>query len=459
LPLSVIGEGSEHTVLESQLDQFKKTPSMIFKHDREIGVKRESKPHGSGWPSIINIALLIGGLGIGQGAIFAVQTWLVAKGEFDLLSAFGMHYSFAMLGIILIDGGSSMILARQLAHVSGEAEPKEDVWRVFWETSTFRAVTALLISSAAAVYAVEFSPDGFSRFYMLLALPGWLIWAGNVVGLLDGLKLSGISGITGSIAYATSAIGLVFAPHVPPELAGSILGGVFSVGYLLTVAAQWAALGRSGWSPHFQRPTRAGLIRSFKDGFALLFQFLPGQLILRFQLVLSTVYLGSESTALFVYAKQVIIALALIVSFVLRTDFPGLVQTLSRSKQLSVRSIFRAQRMTLYCAVSFTVGTIIASSVAFIVPQYTFSRAAGLLAPFATTILSAYVFLIMIQGLAALGAYAAIARIVTIGAVIAMLLSYLLITILHIYSFPVAEVTSQLVGAYLVYLHIRRRHT
>jgi hypothetical protein len=367
-----------------------------------------------------------------------------------------MHYSFAILGIILIDGGSTMILARQVARVSDEPGATDEIWGTFWETSVFRGLMAALICMFAAVYAMEISSNGFSQSYVLFAVPGWLVWAGNAAGLLDGLKRSGISGLTGSIAYATSAIGLAFSPHASPEMAGSILGGAFSVGYLLTVAAQWAALGRYAWFPQFHKTTRAGLVRSFKDGLALLFQFLPGQLILRVQLALSIVYLGSESTALFIYAKQIVVASAMIVTFVLRADFPELVQRTIRSKQPSVRSIFGAQKATLYCAVALTVGTVIASGIASIVPHYSFSKAASLLVPFAATILTASLFLMIIQGLAALGAYAIIARIVTIAAALAILMSYLLlITTLHVYAFPLAEATSQLIGAYLVYLHIR----
>ena len=61
-------------------------------------------------------------------------------------------------------------------------------------------LVALLVGIGAAIYALGFAHNDFSRGYVLFGLPGLLLWTGNAVGLLDGLKLSGISGITGSAA-------------------------------------------------------------------------------------------------------------------------------------------------------------------------------------------------------------------------------------------------------------------
>src|SRR6202043_1761158 len=107
-----------------------------------------------------------------------------------------------------------------------------DFWRTVSETMAVRLLVALLVGIGAAIYALGFGQSDFSRCYVLFALPGLLLWAGNAVGLLDGLKLSGISGITGSAAYAACAIGLAIAPDASPDIAGSILGGAFSIGYL-----------------------------------------------------------------------------------------------------------------------------------------------------------------------------------------------------------------------------------
>jgi hypothetical protein len=408
------------------------------------------------WPRILNIGLLIAGLGLGQGTIFAVQTWLVAAGQYELLAAFGTHYSFAILGIILVDGGASIILARAVARLSGETASRDEIWRIFCETTAIRLLIASLIGLGAIVYALGIASDGFSRWYVVFALPGLLLWAGNAVGLLDGLRLSGISGITGSAAYVVTAIGLALAAHRSAETAGLILGGAFSLGYLVTLVAQWIALGRKGWLPQYRKMTRAGLFRSLRDAGALLFQSVPGQLNMRAQLVLSTAYLGAETTALFIYAKQVVTASTQIIAFVLRVDFPGLVEKMSGPREHGFRSILNAQRTTLYCAVALTVGAMIASGIAAIVPDFRLHRAATILVAFAPTILTLSLSLMMIQALAALAAYAAIAKSLAISTAAGMMVSYILVSTLDVYAFVLGEVTLNVVSFYIAYRDLRR---
>ncbi len=406
---------------------------------------------------MVNIGLLIAGLGLGQGTIFIVQTALLAAGNYQLLAAFGTHYSFAILGIILVDAGASTTLARVVARLPGEPKPRDEVWKIFCETSVIRLLIASLIGTASAIYVLEFGSDGFSRWYVALALPGLLLWAINGVGLLDGLRLSGVSGITGSAAYVVTAIGLAIAAHSPPETAGAILGGAFSVGYLVTFFAQWIVLGRKGWYPRIRKVTRAGLARSLKDGSAMLFQLVPGQINMRVQLVLSTVYLGAETTALFIYAKQIVTAATQIIGFVLRVEFPALVEKLAASGQHSLGSILRAQKMALYCAVVFAAGIAVPAGIAAAVPDFSWHRAATIIALFTPTILTLSLSLMMIQALAALGAYAAIAKTLAISSATGMAVSYALISTLDWYALVVGEVAFHLAGFYLVHRHLRAR--
>jgi len=408
------------------------------------------------WPRIVNIGLLIVGLGLGQGSVFVVQTSLLAAGEYELIAAFGTCYSFAMLGIIVVDSGASTILARAVARLSSDPGSRDEVWRIFCETSAIRLLTALLVAVGAITYALSIASDGFSRWYVALALPGLLLWAVNGVGLLDGLRLSGISGITGSAAYVITAIGLALAAHKSAAAAGAILGGAFSTGYLVTLAAQWTTLGRKGWFPQSRKITRAGLGRSLKDGSALLFQLVPGQIIMRVQLVLSTVYLGAETTALFIYAKQVVTAATQIIGFVLRVEFPGLVQKLAASGKHDLRSVMNSQKATLLCAIAFTVGGTVLSGIAAMIPEFHLHRAATIMVSFVPTILTQSLLLLMIQALAALGAYGAIARALAISSTVGVTVNYLLISTLDAYAFALGEATYNLAGIYIVYRHLRR---
>jgi hypothetical protein len=383
---------------------------------------------------------------------------LVAAGQYELLAEFGTHYSFAILGIVLVDAGASTTLARAVARLSVEQASHDEIWQIFCETSAVRLLTASLIGTAAAVYALAFATDSFSQWYVTLALPGLLLWAVNGVGLLDGLRLSGVSGIAGSAAYVVTAIGLALAAHRSTAEAGAILGGAFSIGYLVTLVAQWITLGRKGWFPQLRRITRAGLARSFRDGCAMLFQLVPGQITMRVQLVLSTVYLGAETTALFIYAKQVVTASTQIIWFVLRVEFPNLVEKMAAPGKHDLGSVINSQKTSLVCAVAFAVGATVLSGIAAMVPGFRLHRAAMIMVSYVPTILTQSILLMMVQALAALGAYAVTARALVIGSTAGLMVNYALISTADAFSFVLGEVTYHLAGFYLVYGYLRRRN-
>jgi len=207
---------------------------------------------------LTNLALLVASLGLGQGVIFVSQSVLIAQGRYDLLADFGVHYSFAVLGIMLVDAGASTTLARMMAGLSREAGERAHVWQVFCETSVIRFVIAALIGLCAVLYVLYGAGEGFSRSYVMSALPGLLLWAFNGVGLLDGLRRSGVSGVSGALAYVATAIGLLIAAHEPASMAGAVLGAAFSIGYGLTLALQWLALARVRLVASFSRAHQGG---------------------------------------------------------------------------------------------------------------------------------------------------------------------------------------------------------
>lgn len=425
---------------------------------KTLAVSADALPSGAGrpqWSRLVNVGLLIGGYGLGQGTIFVVQTWLVAHGAYDLLSAFGTYFSFATLSIFLIDAGSTTTLARQIAGLSAERSG-EDIWPLFWATTVVRAAIAAVVGLAIMGYALAISPDPFSRYYLLTVLPGLLIWAGNAVGLLDGLKLSGLSGMVGSLAFATSALALAFVPHAPTAAAGAILGTAFSAGYILTVVAQWIALGGIGMHPRLRRPTGHGIMRALRDGLALSSQLVPGQLVLRIQLALSTFYLGTESTALFVYTKQIVVAMTMLIGVIMRVDFPGLVQQMTRPEERRVSSIFEAQKFAMGTALLLAAGTSFICLVAPLGPQYHLAAAARLLMVYAPSLITITALLIMVQGTAAIGDYVSGARIIAVSTTVGMIVSYVTIGSLGIYGLLVGEVTFHLFGFSLLFGHLRR---
>lgn len=406
--------------------------------------------------SAANIGLLFGGYGFGQGAVFLAQTWLIAAGEYRLLASFGTHFLFAVLGSLMVDAGSSTTLARRAASSSRETGDQE-LSKAFWDTGVFRMLLAVALVVAAGIYALAFAPDGFSRNYALFAAPGLLVVACNAAGLLDGFKLSGLSGMSAAFPYASSALVLVVAArHASPEAAGAALGAAFAAGSLLMVAMQWIALGKLGWRIHAQTTSMRGLRRAAREGGAMLCVQLPPQLYGRAQVVLSAACFGAETTALFLYAKQIVTGALQIVAFVQRVEFPTLVACMSGHNQNPLATVFRAQKLVAATGIAFTVAVSAAGLVAAGFPESRFSAVAPLLSAFSPAILTVTAVIMMMQGLAATGAYEGLALDIAIFHLVGVAASYVFLDRLGVYAFVVADILSTLLGILLLALRLGR---
>jgi hypothetical protein len=391
---------------------------------------------------LVNLGMLIGGFGIGQGSIFLAQTWLVATDKTELLALFGTHFSFAMLGIIAVEAGSLTVLSAQIARILQGGADHASVWRSYWETTVFRLTVAMvLVLAGLGVGAYESLPD-FSRAYLLFSLPALAIWAFNAAGFLDGLQKSGVSGITGSIAYLASAAAIYLAADLPDREVGMWTGLALSCGYALTIIAQFVALALAGWRPHWVRPTQAGVRKAFVEEGSMLAGLLPGQLYFRAQLAIAGLFLGTSATAMLVYAKQIVGAASQIAGFARRIEFPRLVQAVAANPATGVLHMLRIQRTSFWIAGLFTLGIL---AVALIVV----SRFSGFthdawafLAVFCLTILTESVGQALVQGLFAHDRYhlAAMARILAVA--FAVIFSYLSVSIFGAYVFVLSDFLS-----------------
>lgn len=405
--------------------------------------------------SAANIGLLFCGYGFGQGAVFLAQTWLIAAGEYRLLASFGTHFLFAVLGSLVVDAGSSTTLARHAASSSRETGAQE-LSKAFWDTGVFRMLLAMALVVAAGIYALAFAPDGFSRNYALFAAPGLLVVACNAAGLLDGFKLSGLSGMSAAFPYASSALVLVVAARHPSlEAAGAALGAAFAAGSLLMVAIQWIALGKLGWRIHAQTTSMRGLRRAAREGGAMLCVQLPPQLYGRAQVVLIAASFGAETTALFLYAKQIVTGALQIVAFVQRVEFPTLVACLPGNEN-PLGTVFRVQKLVAATGVAFTAAVSVAALVAAQFPDSRFSAVAPLLSAFSPTILTVTAVVMMMQGLAATGAYEGLALDIAIFHLVGVAAGYVLLNRWGVYAFAVADILSTLLGILLLALRLGR---
>lgn len=396
--------------------------------------------------NILNMALLIGSFAAGQGSIFLVQTWLVVTGDLHLLAQFGVHFSFATLAILIVEAGSLTVLARKVALTVVEETEPGSIWRAYWETSLFRSAMCLGLLLIAAIYAAT-TDSVFSRNYVLFALPALVFWAFNAGGMLDGLKLSGMSGLTGAISYVASAVVLVFAIGKPDAQAGAILGTALSSGYLLTVAMQFAAISLVGFAPKWFKPSRQGVVIAAREGTAMLINMLPGQTFFRVQIALSGLFLGSAATALLLYARQITAAVSQLIGFLRRVEFPNLVQSLRASPQKPLGTIFRTQRVgTLVAGVSSAALMLGGLATFVFAPTTDFSEAGLVVALYAPGVFTGAVYLTLSQGGLALARFRSVALATNLGMVAGIALSGVAPIWIGIAGFAMAEIFQHLIG-------------
>ena len=391
---------------------------------------------------LVNLGMLIGGFGLGQGSIFLVQTWLVAKGETEMLALFGTHFSFAILGIVAVEAGSLTILSVQIARQIHSGGPASEVWRAYWETTAFRATVAVVLIAVGIATLASWPLPDFSESYLIWSLPALLLWAFNAAGFLDGLQKSGVSGLTGSIAYVASAVALFFLLYFTPVEAGALTGAAFSIGYALTILAQIVALVAAGWHPVWATPSRAGIRTAFVEESSMLAGLLPGQLYFRAQLAIAALALGHNATAVLVYAKQIVGAASQIAGFARRVEFPRLVQAVAGNPALGASGTMRIQRSSLAIAAAFAATIALAASIVVATTTGFAAEAWGFLAIFCVTVLTESVGQALVQGLFARSRYhvAAIARILAVA--FAVIFGYVFVNVFGVRVFVLSDLVS-----------------
>lgn len=361
----------------------------------------------------LNAALLIGGYAAGQGAIFAVQTVLVAQNQLPLLATFGSVFSFAMLGALSIEFGALTVLSRETALANGDTNR---IWENYWAITAWRVVIGLSVAALAAGCAVV-AGDEFLGAYALWALPAALLWPFNATGILDGLRRGGLSGVTGSLPYLCSALALLVAMEASPGVGGALLGAALSVGYALALVGQFAALQRAGCAPRFVRPAPGQMRVIGREACVVFLATLPGQLYFRYQLLLANLVLGTAGTALFLYAKQIATAFAQVIGFVRRVELPDLAARLVAARG-DRAEVLRTQRAGTLVGVVGAVAMFTGGIAGYLWLPGPLGEAALATAIFAPVVIAGAFTTAIVQGLQAVRRYgsAAIAMAVAVAA-------------------------------------------
>ncbi|MDM9626077.1 hypothetical protein QTL95_09225 [Rhizobium sp. S152] len=314
---------------------------------RFVGSGRWNARVRGGIPATGNAALLVASFGIGQGSLFLAQTWLVGQGAFVLLTHFGVSFSFTILALMLVDCGAVTTIARRIALADADQRAAV-IGQCYWHASLFRFCVAAGVSLAALSY-VALSNDVFDCAYLLSVLPALFIWAFNAAGVLDGLALGGLSGLTGVPIYAVPALALLFVADQPRGMAGTVLGAALSLGAMLTIALQIAILRRLGHAPVPARIKLSEAAFFAREGMGVLLAVVPGQVSFRFQILVCSLFLGELTTAIFLYGRQITVAFSQVLEFIRRAHFPQLVREL-RGGEREVGRLFRTQRLASWLA-------------------------------------------------------------------------------------------------------------
>jgi hypothetical protein len=401
-----------------------------------------------------NAALLVVSFAIGQGSIFLAQTWLIDRGALDLLANFATHFSFAILALMIVDGGSAVVVTRRMSLAAGP-DLMMVARRCCWEACAVRLGLAIVVSLIGLGYALTFG-NVFSRAYIPAAVPALLVWAFNVTGVLDGLRLSGVSGVTGMFAYVASALALAVTGIRSPGDAGMFLGSAMSVGYAVAVTAQLAVLVRLGFLP-LMIPISARACRVFtREAGAVLLSTLPGQLSFRFQVVVCALVLGEGSTALFLYGRQIAAAASQVLEFVRRAHFPAMVREISISGG-SLRTGFRAQRLATSLALLSAFGLMSAGVSCFLLLSSAFAQSGLVVSLFAIGVLTGALSQTLAQAAQGLGRYHVVAG----AAVVSMLAGFAgsagLGSLLGLSGLAVAEVLTHGIGSLVIYRRVFNR--
>lgn len=396
-----------------------------------------------------NAALLFLSFGLGQGSVFLAQTVLVATGKMTLLADFGLSFSFAVLGMLIVDAGALTTLARLVAIDS------KQLWRGYWETSVVRVTFGAALLLLLACYVLV-APHSFSTSYALFAAPCLLIWAFNFGGVLDGMRLGGLSGLTGATVYVIPGLALLLAVELPAGQAGAMLGAALTLGCMLTVISQFLVLKTIGRTPSWVHPSNGGLGIAARQGAAVLFTALPGQVFFRAQLVLCDLFLGTGAMALFLYARQITSAVSQLIAILRRAEFPALVTRLQGS-ETPMTTIVRAQRFGIWFAALTTGGLLLASIAWSAYGDPEFAGAASIVAMFSVGVFTGALYLALSQAMQALGGFGTVAAATNTGLMIGLLASMSLPLWIGLAGFAVAEIVAHTIGGGWLYARLSSR--
>lgn len=302
----------------------------------------------------LNVSGLLVGFALGQGALFALNTYLVAIGELGLVGELGLAIGFLYLFLWILDLGGVYYLTRAVVE-----NALEDKWR---QVILGRLCLGVPVSLAAAATLLWWPTRSLELQIMLTALvligP---IWAFNLLGLLEGRDLAGVGGLFNNLAVLLASSQAAFQIFSNGVLDGTSIGIAFAIGALMTVIVQYVLLVRTLRMISLRSgdwwPRRKIIVEFLRFGIAFSLSHLPAQAYARLVILLISQVLGSAVCGVYVYVKGVVNIWAQVVTAVRRVEFRALTAMLAKGK-LGYWEALARQRMSLYFGAVFIGGAV-----------------------------------------------------------------------------------------------------
>jgi hypothetical protein len=284
---------------------------------------------------------LIAGFLIGQGALFVVQTWLIAEGKLSAVASLG--FAIAILSLVqwIADWGGLVLLARHA--VSGQD------FQGVWAANFARIIIAIPIAVALAGLAeIHATTDPFASGLLFGGIAIAPIWSLNIAGFLDGHGKSALSGPTAGLPMIAAAAStfLVFLFSDASFSMGLLVGGSYTAGCAMCVALQYLLAHTVTGIGNPWKLTRADVISYFSHGGIYCLGEFPSQLYGRVLIIIVSAALGQQMTGVYIYIRQVLSGFAQLISFIKRVEFPRLASALLETP-LRLRRVMTTQVVNL----------------------------------------------------------------------------------------------------------------
>lgn len=299
----------------------------------------------------INLAGLASGFVLGQGTFLIVSTWLVAAGNYPLLTATTLSMNFFAILLQTADLGGNVVLSRarlRAGHHDGQSF--QSILSAMFICRLLSLALTLLLSLAYLALSVRVGTDLFGPGALLGAGPGLAFWCLNQQGRLDAIRKTSAIGIASALPWLAVCAG-IFISRLSAEgfYSGFYFGLYYSLGTAAVVAVNYIELWRAGERTRFRAPSVRRLRHTAKNGVAILFAWLPGQLSGRIQMAIAGFFLPAAVAGLFVYARNLLNAGNNVSFLIRRLEFPQVVEAMKAKAQRldAIRLAFIKHRLSL----------------------------------------------------------------------------------------------------------------